>query len=174
MDKKKNKGITLVEILVTAMIGVIIAAAVISFINITGKSTDEMAALQVLQQESSMITELFLSTVRSGSSVSDGSGAVPENDTLRTDPAHIIISYPTPKSDVEFKIEDNIIQIIQDGNPQNISTRLCTADDTKSSFTIQRYGRGVKLILTLEYTRKNKNYRYTTTTGSVRCKNSIL
>lgn len=165
---KNSKGLSLVEVIVTAIIGVIVAAAILTFINITGNTTNEMAAMQVLMQESSMISEQFLRLVRRGTTVSTDNGTTPENGTL---PAkHIKINY-TDDSSIEFKITKNTFQIIEGDETRNISTRLCSADTLQSGFTIQPYGRGVTLTLALEYSTQKDTYIYTTTTGSVRCKN---
>ena len=163
----------MVEVLVTAIIGAVVAAAVVVFINISGTATDQMAALQVLQQESSMISELFLRTVRSGrivgKYVTKDSCSVPGNFTIETD--NILIIYPNPNNNIQIRISSNAMEMIKaDGTKKNVSTRLCTTKDP-STFTIQPFGEGIRLALTLEYARKEKIHTYTTTIGSVRCKN---
>ena len=170
---KNTNGVTMIEVLVTAIIGAVVAAAVVVFVNISGTATDEMAGMQVLQQESSMISELFLRTVRSGRRVgkfvTKDSCLVPGNDTLITD--EILIIYPNPNNNIQIKISGNKMEMIKaNGTTKNVSTRLCTTEDP-STFTIQPYGEGIRLALTLEYARKEKTHTYTTTIGSVRCKN---
>ncbi len=169
---KNTKGVTLVEVLVTGMIGAVVAAAVVVFVNISGAATDQMAALQVLQQESSMISELFLRTVRSGKNVGEfitkDTCLVPGSSPLKTD--NILIVYPDPNNNIQIKISDNKMELIKADTVTNVSTRLCTTEDP-STFTIQPYGDGIRLALTLEYARKEETHTYTTTIGSVRCKN---
>ena len=170
-----TKGITLVEVLITLIIAAFIAAATLTFVNISGKSTDELAAQQVLQQESSMISERFLRSVRRGESVGEMKGGnciIPESIPI-DDVTHIRINYPNQNNNIEVQIVANMMQITEGGKTRNISTRLCTADISASTFTIQPFGRGVKLILTLEYTTKKDKHTFTTTIGSVRCKNTI-
>ena len=173
MKLKNNKnGVTLVEVLVTAMIGAVVAAAVVTFVNIAGRSTDEMAALQVMQQESSMINELFLRKVRGGRSVCDmttGLPVLPGAAVVAS--SRIRITYPNAIDNIEFQIINNVLSIrVGGGAFRNLSTRLCTTENP-SQFQIQPFGEGIKLTLTLEYARKGKNYTYTTTIGSARCKN---
>ena len=173
VKSRNTKGVTFVELLVTLIIGAIVAAAVLVFISISGRSTDEMAALQVLQQESSMISERFLRSVRGGSTVSARKGAswtIPDSTEVKAD--HIKVNFPNPANDIEFLIDKNVMQIIEGGKAKNISTRLCTAKNP-STFTVQPFGQGVQLTLTLEYARKDNTHRYTTTIGSVQCKNTI-
>ena len=175
MRKKiqNTKGITLVELLVALIIGAFVAGAVLTFVSISGKSTDEMAALQVLQQESSMISERFLRSVRGGSTVSamkGGSWTLPDSSTL--DATHIKVNFPNPADDIEFKIVNNEMQIIKGSTTRNISTRLCSSKNP-STFAVQPFGQGVQLTLTLEYARKETKHIFTTTIGSVQCKNTI-
>jgi len=176
MNLKKNKnGVTLVEVLVTGMIGAVVAAATVTFVNISGRSTDEMAALQVMQQESSMINELFLRKVRGGQSICNmESGMCVKPDSTAVGSSYIRISYPNPNDNIEFKIANTMLTMItlSTGKTQNLSTRLCTTENP-SAFLIQPFGESVQLTLTLEYARKNKNYTYTTTIGSARCKNIL-
>ena len=168
-----TKGITLVEVLITLIIAAFLAAATLAFVNISSKSTDELAAQQVLQQESSMISELFLRYVRRGSKVAGWDGSafiIPTTNPL--DVKRIKVNYPDPTKIVEFQIFDNMMQITEGTRTRNVSTRLCTAKNTKSIFTIAPpNGKGVRLTLTLEYTTKITTHLYTTTIGSVRCKN---
>ena len=170
---KNTKGLTLVELLVSLIIGAFVAGAVLTFVSISGRSTDEMAALQVLQQESSMISERFLRSVRGGSTVcamKDGNCTIPGNTTLSA--THIRVNFPNPADDIEFKIVNNEMQIIKGSTTRNISTRLCSSKNP-STFAVQPFGQGVQLTLTLEYARKETKHIFTTTIGSVRCKNTI-
>ena len=167
-----TKGVTLVEVLITLIITAFLATAVLAFVNISGKTTDELAAQQVLQQESSMISEHFLRYVRRGSTVAgweNGAFIIPNNDTLDT--KYIRINYPDPNDNIEFQITTNTMQVTEGGTTRNISTRLCAAQNSSSIFTIHPNGKGVKLTLTLEYATKKTTHLYTTTTGNVRCKN---
>jgi|GEM_PF-3404270 len=169
---RNTRGVTLVEVLITAIIGAVVAAGIVTFVSISGRSTDELAAIQVLQQESSMVSEVFLRSVRTGQyicKVDGGTCEKPAGDTLPA--THIRINYPNAGDNKEIKLSNNMMEIINsDGSKKNISTRLCTTENT-SSFTIQPFGEGVKLTLTIEYARKGKNYTFTTTIGSARCRN---
>ena len=173
---QNTKGLTLIEVLVTAIIGAIVASAIVTFINITSSSTGEMAALQVLQQESSMISELFLRKVRAGKSIwhfSESEDCFKEPGGTEVDNiSRIRVNYQNSDDDIEFKIddEDNTFKILENKNESNISTRLC-GSGSASKFTIQPFGEGVQLKLALEYGRKGETYTYTETIGSVRCKN---
>ena len=173
---KNTKGITLVELIITLIIAAFLGMAVLTFVNISAKTTDEMSAQQVLQQESSMISEHFCRYVRRGVTVSGwrhGAFIIPEDDTIQVE--YIRVNYPDSSYNLEFKIDGDLgeLQIIKGTNkPQNISTRLCTAENTTSFFIVYPpNGKGVTLTLTLEYKTNRKTHIYTTTIGSVRCKN---
>ncbi len=171
---KDKKGVTLVELLVTSVIGVIIAGAVFSFVTFSGKATDEMTALQVLRQESSMISEVFMRKVRLGTGVCevDGDGCVVPGDN--TEEASHIRVYSQGGTNIEFRISggNTILEMKEGvGSFRNISGRL---GNSGSKFIIQPFGYGVQLQIILESKVYNKSYIYTETIGSVRCKNPAL
>ncbi len=171
-----NRGLTLVEVLVTGIISVIIMGATVSFITFSGRATDQINALQVLQQESSMISELFFRTVRNRNHiVAIGSGGT----EIRADTIDIIGATHIRVKDqqglfshTDFRIRNNVLEISDSANGsfRPISTRLCIAENP-SNFNIVSAGMRAQLQLTLEHTIDGTAHSYTTTLGGVRCQN---
>lgn len=168
---KNQNGVTLVELLVTSVISVIIIGAVIVFTKVYGWTTEDMTALQILQQESSVIAELFIRTVRKGDYVCEfGAADCPNSDGLQDTTSHIAISN-IDGSTTEFKISGNNLSYGTVGNFKNVSTRLLNVAGNKSSFVIMPLSRGATLIFTLILVQDNDTITYTETVGSVLCKN---
>lgn len=167
-----NRGVTFIEMIVTTIIGAIILAGVAVFINTYSWTTKDMTALQILQQEGSVISEKFMRDVRKGIAIHDltsGTPVVP-GESVITDATHIRIIFKD-SSIQEFKMDGNILSVGSGSNFKNVSARLANVDSTASSFSIMPFGEGVTLIFTLELNRSGETIQYTETIGSVRCKN---
>lgn len=169
---RDEKGLTIVEALITGIISAIVLGAAFTFVTFSGRGTDQINALQVLQQESSMISELFFRAVRNGSQVVEiNSGNEIKADSVAiTDVNHIRIK---GAQDVDFRINNNMVEIDDngDGNFRIVSTRLCTAESPNSLFNVMPYSRGAQIQISLQHSINDIPYTYTTTLGGVRCQN---
>lgn len=77
-----ERGATFVEVLVAGGIGVVVAGAIFYFVSFAGQGTQQIQTLQQLEQGSSLITELFMRTVRNGTYVCAGTqSTAPASDT---------------------------------------------------------------------------------------------
>lgn len=167
---RDTRGLTLVEMLVAAIVGLIVAAGALTFVIISSRATAEMRAWQILQQENAMITEMFTRSVREAESVChyiDAATCTTSSDHIRC--AHIALQQPGGGS-VEFRINANELQMHDGAGWDNVSSRLCTSQ-APSEFVIYPQGEGVRLRLTLETDYKGDTYTYTTTETNARCKN---
>lgn len=168
---KDRKGVTLIELLVTSVISVILLGAIIVFVKVYGWTTEDMTALQILQQESSIISELFMRTVRKGDYVcAYGAADCPNSTGLPITTSHIMITN-TDGSTMEFRITGNNLSYGTAGNYKNVSTRLLNVEGQNSSFVIMPLSKGATLIFTLVLIQDNDTVTYTETVGSVLCKN---
>jgi type II secretory pathway pseudopilin PulG len=171
-----KKGITIVEALVASIISAILMGAIVSFVSFSSRATDQINALQVLQQESSMISELFFRAVRNGNKVvqMNGGAEVEAGSTGINGASHIRVKGAIGLlKDIDFRIINNTLEIDDSANGiyRTASTRLCIARNP-SSFNISPYSKGAQIELTLEDTISGTPYTYTTTLGGVRCQNS--
>lgn len=168
---KNQNGITFVELLVTTVISVAILGAVLVFTKVYGWTTEDMTALQILQQESSVISELFMRTVRKGDyACAFGAAECPDGTGVPDTTSHIIITNYDGTT-TEFKISGSNLQYSTSGSFKNVSTRLLNVADQNSSFIVMPLSRGATLAFTLILIQGNDTVSYTETVGSVLCKN---
>lgn len=168
---KNEKGVTLIELLVTSVVSVILVGAVIVFIKVYGWTTEDMTALQILQQESSIISELFMRTIRKGDYVcSYGAAECPNSTGISDTTSHIVITN-RDGSIKEFRMSGNNLSYGTVGNYKNVSTRLLNVEGQNSSFIIMPLSKGATLIFTLVLIQNSDTITYTETVGSVLCKN---
>lgn len=166
-----EKGVTFIEALVTAIIGTIVIGGVSVFIGTYSWTTKEMTALQILQQESSMISELFTRNVRKGRFVCiPGATDCPDNNGIAKTATSIQI-HNVDGTILEFKISGNTLSFGSGANFRNVSTRLASVDSLNSSFEVMPLGIGATLAFILELDMNGDTIQYTETIGSVLCKN---
>ena len=164
---KNDKGVTLVEVLVAAMVGVVVIAGIYLFVHVSGGQTAIMAAQLKLQQESSLITELFMRSVRKSSYICVGNGTTPptsdiddvttistfDADSVRIDKFEFFIN--------SLKLNDNFF----------LTSYLCIFKTPASHFKVFQNGKHAELYLSLYQKVHNKDIYLTQTIGDVRCKN---
>ncbi len=164
-----NRGVTLVELLVTLAISTIVVAGVFSIVTFSGTKTSQINALQQLQQESSLISELFTRNVRNAAFVAAGTGTTAP--LVQTN-ANSITTRATDGTIVsQFSFANN--QFIMNGNPVLTSYRCAVAGPPASGFIIFPNGTYVQLNLSLSTVINNENVNYTITVGGVRCRNAV-
>ena len=174
MNNRKLKSVTgfsLVEVIVAGLIGLILAAAVFTFVSFTGKSTTQIKIMQQLQHESSIITETFVRYARAGQYVTVN------NDT--TPPANKVTvkSISVRKNNtvlVRFDLRNDSLVMTRGGKISALSAYGAKVDLDSSSFTVSPNGENVDFSLSLFMMVNKKRYDYATALGDVRCRNWAL
>jgi len=167
-----KRGVTLVEVLTAMAVGAIISALVYSFIMISSKSMRTIAAIQLMQQESSLISEIFMRTVRNGSFVTVGTDTVPP----KTDTAGVTeISIFSPRGkQSSISIDKETIYFVEDwsANTQaKILSNHLWQGAGPNSFTVYPNGDHVSFTLNLFRTVGDDSLFLSHTVGDIRCKN---
>lgn len=160
-------GATLIEVLVAGSIGLIVAATIFYSVSIAGQGTQQLQAMQQLQQESSLITELFTRTVRKGDFVCVGSATTaPTADTNNL--SQITIRAKDSSVVATFGISSDSLQM--NGN-RYLTGYLCHYRNPLTHFEILPNGKTAECYLSMIQLFGNDTVYYTQTIGEVQCKN---
>ena len=164
---KNDKGITLVEGLVATLVGIVVIAGIYLFVHVSGGQTAVMAAQLKLQQESSLINELFMRSVRKSSYICVGNKTTtPTSDidnvtTIRTFDADSVLIDKFEFFINSLKLNDNFY----------LTAYLSTFKTPASHFKVFQNGKHAELYLRLYHKVHGKEIYLTQTIGDVRCKN---
>jgi Tfp pilus assembly protein PilW len=165
--KNNQCGITLVELLVAGAVGLVVAGAVFFFVSFAGNGTRELSAIQQLEQESSLITEVFMRTVRNGNFICAGTSTTPptaDQDNL----ASITIRAKNNSVIATFGVDNDSLEM--NGN-RYLTAYLCKFRNPQSHFKVFQNGKHVELYLSMFKNAGGDTTYYTATIGDVRCKN---
>jgi Tfp pilus assembly protein PilE len=163
-----QKGITLVELIVTSAVTVVVAGAILYFVSFTGDGTNQIRAMQQLEQESAIISELFLRNVRNGNYICANADLLPPNAnvdnltkiTIRAgDEAHTAVA--------TFEISGSSLLL----NGSQYLTAYLAELKTPSHFKVFQNGKHAEFYLCMSKKVGNDIIDYTQTIGDVRCKN---
>lgn len=166
---KNDKGVTLVEVLVAAIIGVIVVAGIYFFVHVSGGQTSVMAAQLKLQQESSLISELFMRSIRKssyicvGNSTTAPAGDIDSVTEIRT---FGVDSLPIDK----FTIASNVLKL---NDNKYLTSYLCEYKTTSniSHFKVFKDGKHAEFYLSMYIPIQGDTIYLTQIIGDVRCKN---
>jgi Tfp pilus assembly protein PilE len=168
---KNSRGISLVEAVTALSISAVLAMVIYSFIIFSSKTMRKMTAMQLMQQESSLISEIFMREVRNGTYVSvESNKKPPESDTANITSISINNADSTVRK--SFKITGNKFIIDWHGtSPQVICENLWEYADTANTFTVYQNGDHVDFRINLCRTEGDDTLYLSQTVGDVRCKN---
>ena len=166
---KNDKGATLVEVLVAGMVGVIVIGGIYFFVRVSGGQTSIMAAQLKLQQESSLISELFMRSIRKSSYICVGnSTTTPTSDIDNV--TEIRTFGPDSLPIDKFTIKSNVLKL---NDVKYLTSYLCkfkTASKT-SHFKVFQNGNHAEFYLSMYMPVQGENIYLTQIIGDVRCKN---
>jgi len=83
--KHSQKGITLIEIVITLLICAFVSFMVFNFVNMTGNKISQLSESIPLQQQVNIISEAFCRSVRSSNHVTAGKSSLPPGTAVSTD-----------------------------------------------------------------------------------------
>jgi prepilin-type N-terminal cleavage/methylation domain-containing protein len=167
-----RRGISLVELLTAMAVGSILAGVVYTFIMFSSKTLRKITAMQLMQQESSMISEVFMRGVRNGSFVCVGNDTLPpaadSNNVL-----NIMVRDADSSEMASFSIENNFFMYNWHlgTNAQILSKNLYELGNTSNHFKVFQQGDHVEFYLNLHRTVGDDTVFLSQTVGDVRCKN---
>ncbi|MBD3390922.1 MAG: hypothetical protein GF418_02665 [Chitinivibrionales bacterium] len=170
---RKADGITLVEALAALAVSGVLAMVIYTFIMFSSKTMRKITAMQLMQQESSVISEVFIRDVRNGSwvSVGDEKGPPPQ-DTAEVD--RIAIRRASDSAAIaSFAIDGAFfIRNWHDVNDTRVlSENLWIGGDESNHFDVFQNGDHVEFYLNLHRTVGDDTVYLSQTVGDVRCKN---
>ena len=164
---KNDKGATLVEVLVAGMVGVIVIGGIYFFVRVSGGQTSIMAAQLKLQQESSLISELFMRSIRKSNHICvDMNTTTPISDIddvtmIRTFDADGVLIDKFEISTTSLKLNDDFY----------LTSYLCLFKTPATHFKVFQNGKHIELYLSLYQKVHGEDIYLTQTIGDVRCKN---
>jgi hypothetical protein len=162
-----ERGLSLVELLVSSVVGLVVFGAIFTLISLTGRSTKQIAALQQLAQESTLISEKFVRSVRNGNVICTGaSTAAPSADTNNV--SQITIRNASLTALYSYGISGDSLAL--DGSKYRTGY-TCQFRSPASHFKVFQNGKHVEFYLSMYKVVARDTISYTQTTGDVRCKN---
>jgi Tfp pilus assembly protein PilW len=162
-----ERGITLIELMVASAVGLVVVAAVFAVVTYAGIGTQRLKSVQQLQQESALVSEVFMRTVRNGNFVCVGNAtAAPTADAAAV--AAITIRGKDSSVVAEFGIDNDSLEM--NGN-RYLTAYLCRFRTPASHFTVFQNGKHVAFYLSMFKAQGGDTTYYTQTIGDVRCKN---
>jgi prepilin-type N-terminal cleavage/methylation domain-containing protein len=164
---KNNRGFTLMELMVAGTVGVIVAGTIFYTVSFAGNGTRQVQVLQQLQQESSLVTEMFLRTVRNGDFICVGNATgAPTQDTNNV--ASITIRARDSSVAATFGISSDSLRM---NGSRYLTGYLCLFRSPVSHFKVFQNGKSVECYLSMFNIIGDDTVYYTQTIGRVRCKN---
>ena len=162
-----EQGATFVEVLVAGGIGVVVAGAIFYFVSFAGQGTQQVQTLQQLQQGSSLITELFMRTVRNGTFVCAGTqSTAPASDTDNL--SQITIRSKDSAVVATFGIANDSLTM---NGTKYLTSYLCGYRTPLSHFKVFQNGTTAECFLSMFAATGLDTTFYTQTIGEVRCRN---
>jgi type II secretory pathway pseudopilin PulG len=173
MHKTKNSrqsGMTLVEALVAGTIGAIVAAAVLTVVNVQSREVAESTAHAIVQVQAETVHGAIARAVRAGSKAypagSGGAAQSPESTLTITNQANVQIA--------GFQIRGGVVEEYDVGTGEYASMRV-GADtvrvDTPSAFYFSADCTRVSPALRLKTEYNNRTYRMGPLGGQYACRN---
>jgi Tfp pilus assembly protein PilE len=169
---RRSRGITLVEALTALSISAVLAGVIYSFILFSSKTMRKMTAMQLMQQESSLISEVFMREIRNGTYVSVASTKVPpDKDTANIKSIQIRNADSTARTSFQISGNKFIINWHLGSSAQILCDKLWEGGDTPNRFTVYQNGDHVDFYINLCRTIGDDTLYLSQTVGDVRCKN---
>jgi hypothetical protein len=164
---KSSKGVTLVELLVTSAVTLIVVGGVFFFVSYSGAGMKQIATLQQLEQESALISELFMRTVRNGTIICVESGmSAPNENTFNV--SAITIRDKSNNAIASFGIKGDSLTM---NASKYLTSFLCRFKIPASNFTVYQNGKNADFYLSMYKIAGQDTAYYTQVIGGVRCKN---
>ena len=161
-----RKGFTLVELLVTSIIALVVVSEVFYFVSYAGGGTKKVIILQQLEQESALISDVFMRTVRNGNIICVGnSTTAPAADSSTT---RITIRDKRDSVVASFGIVGDSLSL--NGN-KYLTSYLCNFKSPVSNFKVYQNGKNADFFLSMYKITGQDTVYYTQVIGDVRCKN---
>jgi Tfp pilus assembly protein PilW len=162
-----EQGATFIEVLLAGVIGLLVTGAIFYFVNFAGQGTQQIQALQQLQQESSLITELFSRNLRNGTFVCAGSQAsAPTADTDNL--TQITVRKKDSTVLATFGIANDSFSM---NGTRYLTAYLCGFRSPLSHFKIFQNGKTAECFLSMFTSTGSDTVFYTQTIGELRCRN---
>jgi hypothetical protein len=164
---KNRKGVTLVELLVSGIVALVVVGAVFYFVSYSGEGTKQIAAVQQLQQESALISEVFMRNVRNGNFICVGtSTTAPTANTSGI--STITIRDKSGNPVTTFGIIGDSLAM---NGVKYLTSYLCKFRLPASNFTVYQNGKNADFFLSMYKVLGDDTIYYTQVIGDVRCKN---
>ena len=164
---KNNQGVTLIEVLITGIIASIVITGIYIFVDFSGEKTAEITALMKLQQESSVISEMFMRSIRKANHICVGTSTTAPNADM--DNELIITTRDSNGASIDkFEISTNSLKL---NDNVYLTSYLCTFNTPASHFKVFLNGKHIEFYLSLYKNVHGRDIYLTQTIGDVRCKN---
>lgn len=171
-----RKGISLVELLVAMVVAAMLGMVIYTFIMFSSKSLRKITAMQMLQQEGTVVSEFFKREIRNGSYITVGAidTEPPQNDT--TPVYEIRVHDPAGSIRASFAIQNN--HFIANWHAALTDQRILSEHvwegaDTATAFMVFKHGEHVRFHLNLFRSVGDDTLFLSQMVGDVRCKNWV-
>ncbi|MBN1131149.1 MAG: prepilin-type N-terminal cleavage/methylation domain-containing protein [Chitinispirillaceae bacterium] len=162
-----RSGVTLVEVIIAGTVTAVVLGLIFYAVSFSGTATSRMMALQRLQLESSLISELFKQNVRNGSFICAGTGsAAPTADVDNL--TDITVRNSDGSQAAYFRINGTTLEM---NNSRYLTSYLCDFSTPATHFKVFQNGKQAEFYLSMYTTAGGEPIHYTATIGGLRCKN---
>jgi Tfp pilus assembly protein PilE len=172
----RQSGVSFVELLTAVAIAGILGIVIYTFIVFSSGTVRRITAMQLMQQESSVITEVFMRDVRNGSYVCVGSTPLPpEFDTSGITNITIRGTDSTGADSVILVsltiAGEKFIRATNNTDSTMLTSSLWANPDRPNCFKVFQNGDHVEFSLNLQRTSGDDTLFLANIVGDVRCKN---